>query len=82
MKKYDYPTSGALERKIHTSKGVAGLASGSNLERLLMELETDGSEVGAAFLELNALVNYVTQTEKVKLEIKTHAEFIAHKVGE
>lgn len=82
MKKYDYPSSRLLEQKIHTSNGVAGLAKGSNIERLLRELEADGSEVSAAFLELNALVNYVTQTEKVKLEIKTHAEFIAHKIVE
>jgi hypothetical protein len=82
VKKYDYPSSRLLEQKIHTSKGVAGLANGSNIERLLRELETDGSEVGAAFLELNALVNYVTQTEKLRLEIKTHAEFITYKLGE
>jgi len=82
VKKYDYPSSRLLEQKIHTSKGVAGLAKGSNIERLLRELEADGSEVGAAFLELNALVNYVTQTEKLRLEIKTHAEFITYKLGE
>jgi hypothetical protein len=82
VKKYDYPSSRLLEQKIHTSKGVAGLTNSSNLERLLRELETDGSEVGAAFLELNALVNYVTQTEKLRLEIKTHAEFITYKLGE
>lgn len=31
-------------------------------------------------LELNALVNYVTQNEKMKEQIKTHSQFITHQL--
>jgi hypothetical protein len=80
MKKYGYPASRMLEKNINTCKGIAGLARDSLLERLLKELDADGSEIGGAMLELNALVNYVTQNEKLKEEIRTHSKFITHRL--
>lgn len=75
-KRYSYPASRMLEKNINACAGIAGLAKDSLLERLLTELDADGSEIGGAMLELNALVNYVTQNEKLKEEIKTHSIFI------
>lgn len=80
MKKYSYPASRMLEKNINTREGIAGLAKASQLERLLKELDADGSEIGGAMLELNALVNYVTQNEKMKEEIKTHSKFITYQL--
>ncbi|QHC46391.1 hypothetical protein EFZ62_16035 [Serratia marcescens] len=80
MKKYRYPASRMLEKSINTRKGIAGLAKASLLETLLKELDDDGSEIGGAMLELNALVNYVTQNEKMKEQIKTHSQFITHQL--
>lgn len=80
MKKYSYPASRMLEKNINTCEGIAGLAKASLLERLLKELDADGSEIGGAMLELNALVNYVTQNEKMKEEIRTHSKFITHQL--
>lgn len=74
-KRYHYPANRTLEKNINA---CAGLAKDSLLERLLTELDEDGSEIGGAMLELNALVNYVTQNEKLKEEIKTHSIFITH----
>lgn len=80
MKKYSYPAGRMLEKNINTREGIAGLAKASLLERLLNELDADGSEIGGAMLELNALVNYVTQNETMKEQIKTHMKFITHQV--
>lgn len=80
MKRYRYPASRMLEKNINTREGIAGLAKDSLLEGLLNELDADGSEIGGAMLELNALVNYVTQNEKLKEEIKTHSKFITHQL--
>ncbi|MCR0998648.1 hypothetical protein [Serratia rubidaea] len=80
MKKYRYPASSRLEERMNTRAGIAELAHGSTLETLLRELDDDGSEIGGAMLELNALVNYVTQTEKLRKEIYTHCEFITHQL--
>lgn len=80
MKRYSYPASGKLEKNINTREGIAGLAKASLLEKLLNELDADGSEIGGAMLELNALVNYVTQNEKMKEQIKTHSKFITHQL--
>lgn len=80
MKKYSYPASRMLEKSVNTREGIAGLAKASLLETLLKELDDDGSEIGGAMLELNALVNYVTQNEKMKEQIKTHSQFITHQL--
>ena len=80
MKRYNYPTSSKLAKEMNTRAGIAGLAKCSTLEKLLRELDDDGSEIGGAMLELNALVNYVTQTEKLRKEIYTHCEFITHQL--
>ncbi|MDW5502472.1 hypothetical protein R6Y99_21985 [Pseudomonas lundensis] len=80
MKRYSYPSGRMLEKNINTREGIAGLAKASLLEKLLKELDADGSEIGGAMLELNALVNYVTQNEKLKEEIKTHSKFITHQL--
>lgn len=77
-KKYHYPASRTLEKNINAREGIAKLVKASLLERLLTELDADGSEIGGAMLELNALVNYVIQNEKLKDEIKTHSIFITH----
>jgi len=75
-----YPASRMLEKSVNTREGIAGLAKASLLETLLKELDEDGSEIGGAMLELNALVNYVTQNEKMKEQIKTHSQFITHQL--
>lgn len=80
MKRYSYPTSKMQEKSINTREGIAKIVKDSKLEKLLNELDTDGSEIGGAMLELNALVNYVTQNEKMKEEIKTHSKFITHQL--
>ncbi|MGQ6073325.1 hypothetical protein ACUNGP_26115 [Serratia sp. IR-2025] len=80
MKKYSYPASRMLEKRINTRQGITGLAKDSMLHTLLNELDSDGSEIGGAMLELNALVNYVTQNEKMKEQIKAHSQFITHQL--
>jgi len=68
------------EKIINTREGIAKIVKDSKLERLLNELDADGSEIGGAMLELNALVNYVTQNEMVNEEIKTHLQFINNRL--
>ncbi|MBW9430747.1 hypothetical protein FHC77_08315 [Atlantibacter hermannii] len=80
MKRYNYPTSRMQEKIINTREGIAKIVKDSKLERLLNELDADGSEIGGAMLELNALVNYVTQNEMVNEEIKTHLQFINNRL--
>ncbi|QJU41327.1 hypothetical protein [Serratia marcescens] len=80
MKKYTYPATKALEKTMNTRKGIAELSRNSLLDELLKELDKDGSEIGGAMLELNSLVNYVTQNEKMKEQIKTHSQFITHQL--
>lgn len=80
MKKYTYPATKALEKAMNTRKGIAELSRNSLLDELLKELDNDGSEIGGAMLELNALVNYVTQNEIVSEEIKTHLQFINNRL--
>lgn len=82
MKKYSYPASRMLEKRINTRQGIAGLAKDSMLHTLLNELDSDGSEIGGAMLELNALLNYVTQEERLRKEISTHCEFITQQLNQ
>lgn len=73
---YHYPASDAFTEKVHSVEGVNRLTSGSNIEKLLAQMEADGHEVGAAISELKALLNFVTHSKKINSECLTHIDYM------
>ncbi|AIN20188.1 hypothetical protein CH54_1395 [Yersinia rochesterensis] len=79
---YSYPTNDMYSSEVHTVKGVRGLVSGSNIERLLMELEADGHDISAPMIELKSLLNYVAHDGRLRGDLLAHAEYILEKLRE
>lgn len=73
---YHYPGSDAYTENLYTDDGLKRLASDSKIIRLLEELESRGNNVGGARDEVNALLNYVKDSKKVKGEMVTHLEYL------
>lgn len=73
---YSYPATDAFAEKVHTTAGVERLATESNIDRLLQEMERDGYDVSAAVMELKALVNFVTHSKRVRNDSLSHLEYI------
>lgn len=73
---YHYPGSDAYTDNLYTDDGLKRLTSDSKIIRLLEELESRGNNVGGARDEVNALLNYVKDSKKVKGEMVTHLEYL------
>ncbi|CFQ88099.1 MULTISPECIES: hypothetical protein [Yersinia] len=77
---YSYPTTDAYSQSIHTTQGVRGLIHGSNIEKLLIALDTDGHDISAPMIELKALLNYVSYDSRLRGDLLAHAEYILEKL--
>lgn len=73
---YHYPGNDAYTEKLYSDEGIIRLAQDSKIIRLLEELEKKGNNVGGARDEVNALLNYVSSTKKVKQDMVTHLEYL------
>lgn len=73
---YHYPGSDAYTENLYTDDGLKRLASDSKIIRLLEELELQGNNIGGARDEVNALLNYVKDSRKIKGEMVTHLEYL------
>lgn len=73
---YHYPGSDAYAENLYTDEGLKRLESDSKIVRLLTELESQGNNVGGARDEVNALLNYVKNSRKMKGEMVTHLEYL------
>ncbi len=76
---YHYPCTDAYSEQIHTPEGVAGLSTGSNIERLLLQLYEEGYDISGAMAELKALLNYVTSNQETLRDIETHLTYLLQK---
>ena len=76
---YNYPCTDAYSEMVHTPKGVAGLRTGSNIERLLLQLHVEGYDISGAMTELKALLNYVTSNQETLRDIETHLTYLLQK---
>lgn len=76
---YHYPCTDTYSEEVHTPKGVAGLKSGSNIERLLLQLYEEGYDISGAMTELKALLNYVTSNQDTLRDIETHLTYLLQK---
>jgi hypothetical protein len=76
---YHYPCTDAYTEEIHTPEGVAGLKTGSNIERLLLQLYEEGYDISGAMAELKALLNYVTSNQETLRDIETHLTYLLQK---
>lgn len=73
---YHYPGSDAYTENLYTDEGLKRLESDSKIARLLTELEAQGNNIGGARDEVNALLNYVKNSRKIKGEMVTHLEYL------
>lgn len=73
---YHYPGSDAYTENLYTDEGLKRLESDSKIVRLLEELEAKGNNVGGARDEVNALLNYLKDSRKMKGEMVTHLEYL------
>lgn len=73
---YHYPGSDAYTENLYTDEGLKRLESDSKIVRLLEELEAKGNNVGGARDEVNALLNYLKDSRKIKGEMVTHLEYL------
>lgn len=76
---YHYPCTDAYSEEVHTPEGVAGLKTGSNIERLLLQLYEEGYDISGAMTELKALLNYVTSNQETLRDIETHLTYLLQK---
>lgn len=76
---YHYPCTDAYSEEVHTPEGVAGLKTGSNIERLLLQLYEEGYDISGAMAELKALLNYVTSNQETLRDIETHLTYLLQK---
>lgn len=76
---YHYPCTDAYSEEVHTPEGVAGLKTGSNIERLLLQLYEEGYDISGAMTELKALLNYVTSNQDTLRDIETHLTYLLQK---
>ncbi len=76
---YHYPCTDAYSEEVHTPEGVAGLKTGSNIERLLLQLYDEGYDISGAMTELKALLNYVTSNQETLRDIETHLTYLLQK---
>lgn len=76
---YHYPCTDAYSEEVHTPEGVAGLKTGSNIERLLLQLYEEGYDISGAMTELKALLNYVTSNQETLRDIETHLMYLLQK---
>lgn len=76
---YHYPCTDAYSEEVHTPEGVAGLKTGSNIERLLLQLYEEGYDISGAMTELKALLNYVTSNRETLRDIETHLTYLLQK---
>jgi len=79
---FHYPGSDAYTENLYTDDGLKRLTSDSKIIRLLEELEAKGNNVGGARDEVNALMNYLKESKKVKGEMVTHLEFLLARAKE
>lgn len=77
---YSYPTSDTYSEAVHTTQGIRKLVSGSNIEKLLMELEADGYDISAPMIELKSLLNYVAHDSRLRSDLLAHAEYMLEKL--
>lgn len=73
---YHYPGNDTYTEKLYSIDGLISLDGDSKIIRLLEELEKKGNDVGGARDEVNALLNYVKSSRKVKGEVVTHLEYL------
>lgn len=76
---YHYPCTDDYSEQVHTPKGVASLKTGSNIERLLLQLYDEGYDISGAMTELKALLNYVTDNQEKLRDIETHLMYLLQK---
>ncbi|MBU9831277.1 hypothetical protein J1779_15175 [Rahnella sp. FC061912-K] len=76
---YHYPCTDAYSEQVHTTKGVTALKTGSNIERLLLQLYEKGYDISGAMTELKALLNYVTDNQEKLRDIETHLMYLLQK---
>lgn len=76
---YHYPCTDSYSAEVHTPSGVAALKTGSNIERLLLQLYEEGYDISGAMTELKALLNYVTDNQEKLRDIETHLMYLLQK---
>jgi len=79
VNEYHYPCTDAYSEEVHTPRGVAALKTGSNIERLLLQLYEEGYDISGAMTELKALLNYVTSNQETLRDIETHLTYLLQK---
>lgn len=73
---YHYPGNDAYTEKLYSDEGIKRLTEDSKIIRLLEELERNGKNVRGARDEVNALLNYVSSSKKIKSDMVTHLEYL------
>lgn len=79
VNEYHYPCKDGYSEQVHTPEGVAALKTGSNIERLLIQLYEQGYDISGAMTELKALLNYVTSNQDTLRDIETHLTYLLQK---
>jgi hypothetical protein len=79
VNEYHYPCTDDYSEQVHTPNGVAALKTGSNIERLLIQLYEEGYDISGAMTELKALLNYVTSNQETLRDIETHLTYLLQK---
>lgn len=73
---FNYPGSDVYTEILYTEEGIKLLESDSKIIQLLTDLESQGNDVGGARDEVNALLNYVKASRKVKSDMVSHLEYL------
>ncbi|WP_394546915.1 hypothetical protein [Pantoea ananatis] len=73
---YHYPGNDIYTEKLYSDEGIKKLTEDSKIIRLLEELERKGNNVRGARDEVNALLNYVSSSKKIKEDMVTHLEYL------
>ena len=73
--KYVYQSPENYAEKVNDNDGIKQRSITSMIEELLREMDQDGHDVSGPMIELVALKNYVTHTEKQKETVRTGLEF-------